>query len=270
MEVNGDAFLASMDTNGDGIVDDNELLGMAASTFDPDGDGISGNHDSSFANPPPAANPPQKGKSAKSAKKKKGGSVKIDKKEGKTAKKETETHKFYKSEFAKKMWWSKSAWFDQHFTTADCDRFLSGKASRAGAFVVRQPPVKGRGEALSKADLCLSINPGHNSERAVHVLIKNRHDLSDKKNWFLFDADHWFEDMQDLVKYAETHSFNFPKLEFPSVTLNVKAAAKAIAAAKGVIIKEVKKKKEKAVKEKKAKYKKMTPEQKQVADMNAQ
>lgn len=54
----------------------------------------------------------------------------------------------------------------------------------------------------------------------------------------------------------------------------MKAAAKAIAAAKGVIIKEVKKKKEKVVKEKKkeekAKYKKMTPEEKQVADMNAE
>ena len=44
MEGNGDAFPASMDTNGDGIVDDNELLGAAASTFDPDGDGV-GNHD---------------------------------------------------------------------------------------------------------------------------------------------------------------------------------------------------------------------------------
>ena len=63
---------------------------------------------------------------------------------------------------------------------------------------------------------------------------------------------------------------NFPKLEFPSVKLNVKAAAKVIAAAKKVVIKEVKKKKEKVIKEKKANYKKMTPEQKQIADMNDQ
>ena len=49
MEVGNDSLLAMLDTNGDGIVDDNELLGGAAAAFDPDGDGISGNHDPSFA-----------------------------------------------------------------------------------------------------------------------------------------------------------------------------------------------------------------------------
>ena len=48
-EVGNDSLLAMLDTNGDGIVDDNELLGGAAAAFDPDGDGISGNHDPSFA-----------------------------------------------------------------------------------------------------------------------------------------------------------------------------------------------------------------------------
>ena len=35
LEVGNDSMLAMLDTNGDGIVDDNELLGGAAAVFDP-------------------------------------------------------------------------------------------------------------------------------------------------------------------------------------------------------------------------------------------
>ena len=49
MEVNNDAMLEILDTNGDGIVDDAELLGEAETVFGPDGDGRSGNYDTSFA-----------------------------------------------------------------------------------------------------------------------------------------------------------------------------------------------------------------------------
>lgn len=65
MEVGNDAVLAMLDTNGDGIVDDHELLGGAMAVFDPDGDGVSGNHSPEFATKDERAKEESKGRQSK-------------------------------------------------------------------------------------------------------------------------------------------------------------------------------------------------------------
>jgi len=247
--------LAMLDTNGDGIVDDHELLGGAMAVFDPDGDGVSGNHSPEFATKDERAKV-EESKGRQSTKKKKPSekksSAKKKKPSVKKAKaKEAEEKKFYKSAFASKQVWTSCSWYMEQFTTDDCRKLLA-KSSK-GAFVARRPPAA-KDEKLSKADVCFSITSGDAAKPVYHVLIKNRVDTSDKKTWYLWDKDHWFEDLQDLVAYAGKHPFSFPT-GTKDLHLDVKAAAKAVEMAK--------KKAKKA-------YKKMTPQQRQVHDMNAQ
>lgn len=187
MEVGNDAVLAMLDTNGDGIVDDHELLGGAMAVFDPDGDGVSGNHSPEFATKDERAKV-EESKGRQSTKKKKPSekksSAKKKKPSVKKAKaKEAEEKKFYKSAFASKQVWTSCSWYMEQFTTDDCRKLLA-KSSK-GAFVARRPPAA-KDEKLSKADVCFSITSGDAAKPVYHVLIKNRVDTSDKKTWYLW------------------------------------------------------------------------------------